>query len=90
MIVISVAKRWYHPHSEIKQHGKNGAKKRWFVFYFNEEGKLRTKRIHWCQVWWYKLHKRNKRTLTCTECNQKFIAFVRSDTEEVDCPYCYT
>ena len=88
MIVISVSKRWYHPRSEVRQHGKNGAKKRWFVFYLNEERKLRTKRIPSYQVWWYKLKKRHKRTLICDVCDGKFSWYVKSDTEEITCPYC--
>ena len=88
MIVISVSKRWYHPRSEVREHGKNGAKKRWFVFYLNDEGKLRTKRINWSQVWYYKLQKRRKRTLICDTCDREFIGYIKSDTEEVACPYC--
>jgi hypothetical protein len=88
MIVISVSKRWYHTRSEVRQHGKNGAKKRWFVFYFDEEGRFRTKRIHWSQVGWYKLHKSSKRRLICDTCGQKFIGYIRSDDQIVSCPYC--
>ena len=88
MIVISVSKRWYHPRSEVRQHGKNGAKKRWYVFYFDEEGKFRSKRIHWSQVLWYKSQKCHKRRLICLQCEQVFIGYVRSDDQEVACPYC--
>ncbi|HYL66077.1 MAG TPA: hypothetical protein VEU72_02880 [Nitrosopumilaceae archaeon] len=88
MIVISVSKRWYHPRSEVRQHGKNGAKKRWFVFYFDEEYRFRTKRIHWSEVLWYKSQKHHKRRYICIRCGQKLIAFVRNPKETVECPYC--
>ncbi|MGB6463918.1 MAG: hypothetical protein WBF38_06825 [Nitrosotalea sp.] len=88
MIVISVSKRWYHPRSEVRQHGKNGAKKRWYVFYFDEDGIFRSKRIQWYEVLWYKSQQHHKRRLVCLECGQKFIGYVKSDTQMVDCPYC--
>lgn len=87
MIVISVSKRWYHPRSEVRQHGKNGAKKRWFVFYLDDEWKLHTKRIHWYEVWWFKLQKKHKRQFICLKCGQVWIAFVRNEIE-IDCPDC--
>jgi len=88
MIVISVSKRWYHTRSEVRQHGKNGAKKRWFVFYLDEEVKLHTKRIQWYEVWWFKLQKRHKRRYVCHQCGLQFIAFVRNAKETIECPYC--
>lgn len=88
MIVISVSKRWYHTRSEVRQHGKNGAKKRWFVFFLDEEGRFRSKRIHWSQVWYYKAQRHSKRRLICTECDRMFIGYVKSDKQEVMCPYC--
>ncbi|MGQ0795614.1 MAG: hypothetical protein ACT4N5_05455 [Nitrosopumilaceae archaeon] len=88
MIVISVSKRWYHPRSEIREHGKNGAKKRWFVFYFNEEEKLRTKRIQWYQVWWYKLQTTHKKRMICIRCGNKFLVYVRNLKQVIECPYC--
>jgi len=89
MIVISVSKRWYHPRSEVRQHGKNGAKKRWFVFYLDEEeGKLHTKRIQWYEVWWFKLQKRHKKRYVCQQCGLQLIAFVRNKKEAVECSYC--
>lgn len=87
MIVISVSKRWYHPRSEVRQHGKNGAKKRWFVFYL-EEGRFRSKRIQWYEVWWYKSQKHHKRRLICNDCDREFIGYVKSDDQVVMCPYC--
>lgn len=88
MIVISVSKRWYHPRSEVRQHGKNGAKKRWFVFYFDEELRLHTKRIQWYEVWWYKAQRHHKRRRICDNCGLKFIALVLNPKQAVDCPYC--
>lgn len=87
MIVISVSKRWYHPRSEVRQHGKNGAKKRWFVFYL-DEGRFRSKRIHWYEVWWYKSQKHYKARLICSDCDREFIGYIRSVDQEVECPYC--
>ncbi len=88
MIVISVSKRWYHPRSEVRQHGKNGAKKRWFVFYLDEEGTFRTKRIQWYEVLWYKSQKHHKKRYFCLQCGNKFIAFTKSDADFIECPYC--
>jgi hypothetical protein len=87
MIVISVSKRWYHPRSEVREHGKNGAKKRWHVFYFTEEGKLKTTRIQWYTVWWYKLKKSHKKRMDCLHCGQKFVVYSRR-FKNFDCPYC--
>ena len=88
MIIISVSKRWYHSRSEVRQHGKNGAKKRWFVFYFDEEGIFRTKRIQWYQVGWFKLQKRHKRRFICIQCGRTLIAYVHNSTQVLECPYC--
>jgi hypothetical protein len=87
MIVISVSKRWYHPRSEVREHGKNGAKKRWFVFYFTEEGKLKTKRIQWHIVWWYKLQRNHKKRMVCLQCGQRLVVYSRK-FKNVECPYC--
>ena len=88
MIVISVSKRWYHPRSEVRQHGKNGAKKRWFVYYLDEDSRFRSKRIQWYEVLWYKSQKHYKTRLICLDCNRWFIGYVRSVDQEVQCPYC--
>lgn len=88
MIVISVSKRWYHPRSEVRQHGKNGAKKRWFVFYFDEDDVFHTKRIQWYEVLWYKSQKNHKRRMICPNCGQKLVVYFRSEKQTIECPYC--
>lgn len=83
--VISVSKTYKHrgDHSH-----KSKTKKFWFVYYYDEEGKLRSEKINWLQALYYKTQKRHRLQYVCTECGEVFLGLVKSYKETVDCPYC--
>ena len=83
--VISVSKTYTHRGNHAH---KSKTKKRWMLYYIDEEGKLRTKRINFLQALYYKTQKRRRLRYVCTECGRIFLGLVKSYKETVDCPYC--
>lgn len=88
MIIIGIYSKGSHSSGQVKNMYKNGGKKYPTLYFIDNEGKLRTKRVPGYLVPWYKLQQRRKRKLICSTCSRSFIAYVKSDKEDVDCPYC--
>ncbi len=59
--VISVGKRSsnssYRRPQEGRKWRKKDLKRHWRVYFLDEDGYLRTKRIHWYEVFWYRRKK---------------------------------
>ncbi len=72
--VISVSKSYSHRGNH--KH-KSGTKKRWHLYYIDEEGKLRTKRINFLQAIYYKTQKKHRYKAICQDCGSQFIVIVR-------------
>jgi hypothetical protein len=83
--VVSVAKSY--PDRGNPQH-RPGTKKRWYLYYIDEDGKFRTKRINALEALLYKGLKTHRYRVVCPECEASLVAFVRSLKSEVGCPYC--
>lgn len=83
--VVSVSKTYIH---RGKHNHKSNTKKKWFVYYYDEEGNFRTNRINWLQALYYKTQKRKRLKYICTDCGNAFLGFVKSNREELECPFC--
>lgn len=83
-LIVSVSKT--HIHRGVAH--RKSTRKHWFIYYYDEEGNFRTEKVNWFQAMYYKTQKRHRVRLICMDCNQSFIGLVKSETEEVNCPYC--
>jgi hypothetical protein len=82
--VVSVAKAYKHR----GRHRHFRAKKHWFVYYYDELGKFHTQRVDLLQALYYKIQKRHRYKITCTQCGSVFIALIKSFRDKLECPYC--
>ncbi|MDH5463588.1 MAG: hypothetical protein OEW49_04705 [Nitrosopumilus sp.] len=83
--VVSVSKTYIH---RGNHRHRSGTKKRWFVYYYDEDGNFRTGKVNWLQAVYYKTQKRKRIKYVCNECGNYFLGFVKSSKEELDCPNC--
>ena len=88
MIVISVSKTYHNAQSRRKKWGKPRCKPFWVAYIIDDNENFVRKRISPLLVPFYKSQIRCRRTLLCTDCENEFIAYVKSDTEDVGCPFC--
>jgi len=82
--VISVAKAYKH-------RGKRQyrtAKKHWFVYFYDEEGKMHSKQVNWLQAVYYMTQKHHRLKMICPDCGSVFLGLVKSFREKVECPNC--
>jgi hypothetical protein len=83
--VLSVAKsysnRGNHRH-------RQGTKKRWYLYYIDEEGNFRTRRINALEALYYRGKKVHRYKITCPECGGLSIALIKSLKGEAECPHC--
>jgi len=83
MIVIGVYKRYNHS-TKSKNHPR--AKRNWYLFFYDEDLRLRTKKISVWLVPYYKIKIRKRKTFVCLNCGTKFLGLVRFGTKFVPCP----
>lgn len=83
--VVSVSKTYIH---RGKYRHRKSTKKHWYIYYYDEEGNFKTKRVNWFEAMYYKTQKRKRLKLICTECGNLFLGLVKSSNEEIDCPNC--
>ena len=79
--VTSVSKRHKNNHAGAK----NGT---WSIYYYDEDWKLRTKRINPLLIWYYKLKKRRRVKGVCPECSREFLCLTNWHDKKLECPYC--
>jgi hypothetical protein len=89
MIVISVSKTYHNAQRRRKKWGKPRCKPFWVAYILDDDGKFIKKHISILEVPLYKLQIKHKRTLICDTCENAFEDYVKNNTEEVDCPYCF-
>lgn len=82
--VVSVAKTYTH---RGNHRHRPDTRKHWYVYYYDEEGNFRSERVNYLQAMYYKRQKRHRVKLLCNACGQWFIGLVKSENEEVQCPY---
>jgi len=78
--VVSVSKTYTH---RGKHQHKSTTKKRWHIYYYDEDGNFRTERVNWLQALYYKTQKRKRLKYFCTECESVFLGFVKSNKEKL-------
>lgn len=82
--IVSVSKAYKHR----GKHVHRTAKKHWHVYFYDEQGHFRTKRVNLLQALYYRTQRRHRYKVTCTECGSVFIALIKSFKEKLECPYC--
>ena len=88
MIVISVSRTYHNAQSRRKKWGKPRCKPFWVAYILDDNENFVRKRISPLLVPFYKSQIRRRRILFCPDYENLFVAYVKSDTEEVDCPFC--
>lgn len=88
MIVISVSKTYHNAQSRRKKWGKPRCKPFWVAYILENNEKFVRKRIPTLLVPFYKSQIHRRRILICSDCENSFVAYVKNDTEDVNCPYC--
>jgi hypothetical protein len=83
--IVSVAKSYSNRGNHVH---RPGTKKRWYLYYIDEDGKFRTKRINALEALYYKGKKVHRYKVVCPECGDPSIAWTRSLKGDVECPYC--
>ena len=83
--VVSVAKSYSNRGNHVH---RPGTKKRWYLYFIDEDGKFKTKRINALEALYYRGKKTHRYRVVCPECGGLSLALVRSLKEDVDCPYC--
>jgi len=82
--IVSVAKTYKHR----GKHEHKRAKKHWFIYYYDEQGKFHTQEVDCLQALYYKIQKRHRFKFVCGNCGIVGISLPRSFREKVGCPYC--
>ena len=67
---------------------KSKTKKRWHIYYFDDEGNFRTEKVNWLQALYYKTQKRHRLRRICLNCGQMWVFFAKSKREKIKCPNC--
>jgi hypothetical protein len=85
-IILEVSKRYSHRGRGIRH--RSGTKRQWYVFYLNEEGNFRAKRIHSIQVPYYKSKICKRITCICGNCEERYLVYVKhaSEVHSLQCP----
>ena len=84
-MIVSVSKTYIHRGNH--KH-KDSTKKKWHIYYYDEDGNFKTQRVSWISAMYYKTQKRKRLKYICTECGNVFSGIVKSSKEELDCPHC--
>jgi hypothetical protein len=83
--VVSVAKSYSNRGNHVH---RQGTKKRWYLYYIDEDGKFKTRRINTLEALYYKGKKTHRYRVVCPECSGLSLVFGKSLKEDVECPYC--
>jgi len=83
--VVSVSKTYIHRGNHRHQ---RKTKRRWHIYYYDEQGKFCTKRVSWLEALYYKTKKCSRYKMVCPDCGSVFIAIVSGFRNKVECPYC--
>ena len=81
VIIVSVSYKKYH-----KTLGKR-AKRHPFLYYYDEGGVFRSKRITRFEAFFRKFQKKKRFKFTCSTCNRSFKA-INQKKSNIRCPYC--
>ncbi len=84
--IVSVSKTYIHRGNHIH---KSKTKKRWHIYYYDEEGRFRTEKVNFLQALYYKTQKRHRLRRICLNCGETWLFYVRSRREKLKCPNCF-
>jgi len=84
-LIVSVSKTYIHRGNH--KH-KDSTKKKWHIYYYDDDGNFKTQRVGWISAMYYKTQKRKRLKYVCLECGSEFSGIVKSSNEELECPYC--
>ena len=82
--IVSVSKtsihRGYHRH-------KSKTKKRWFIYYYDEEGNFCSQRVSFLEALYYKLTKCHRVKALCGQCGNEWRFVIKRGHKPI-CPEC--
>jgi len=81
VIITGVSNKKYH-----KKYSER-AKRHPFLYYYDENGVFRSKRISKIEAFFRKFQKKKRFRFVCGQCGRAFQAF-NQKKNEVKCPYC--
>jgi len=85
LAVISVSKSYIH---RGNHRHKQNTRKHWHLYYIDDDKKFKSKRISSIEAMYYKARKIHRYRYVCINCGSKFVAYVKSHDEIMECPYC--
>lgn len=91
--IISIAKRYNHARTHYKDprnRGIKGAKPVLGIYFINEDGKLRFRKISRLMIPYYRARVWKRRVFVCLECGFKFSGLVKKETDHITCINCDT
>jgi len=84
-LTLSVSKVYkngnHHKHHSAKPHWRR-------YYYDNFEEKMGAEYVSAIKAIFFKRHIYKRRKSWCFECRSLFVAYVKNDKEQVECPYC--
>ncbi len=83
--IVSVSKTYIH---RGNHRHKRKTKRRWHIYYYDEQGKFCTERVNWLESLYYKTQKCSRYKMVCPDCGSVFIAIVSGFRNKVECPNC--
>jgi hypothetical protein len=84
IIVVSVAKSYSNRGNHVH---RQDTKKRWYLYFIDEDGKFKTRRINALEALYYRGKKTHRYRVVCPECSGLLLAFVKSLKGDYECPY---
>ena len=84
--ILEVSRRYSHRGKGVRH--RSGTKRQWYVFYLDEDGNFRVKKIHSILVSYYKSKICKRVKCFCAECQKQCLAYVKkaSELSSVQCP----
>ena len=89
MIVIGVSNRKIHTKKRGKpiNKGGKGAKRYYFLYYYDQDGLFSSKRISKIEAFFRKFQKKKRIRYVCATCNRIFHSY-NQKKKDINCPYC--
>jgi len=86
-IIVSVSKAYSHRGSH--RH-RTSTKKKWYVYYYDEDGSFHTEQVNFIQALYYMTQRRERIKILCERCNRYTTYLVKRWQRSIIalCPYC--
>ena len=85
--IVSVSKTYIH---RGNHRHKSKTKKRWFIYYYDEQGNFMTKKVNFLQALYYMTQKHHRIRGICENCGRMWLNIVKSKREKLGCSICDT